>query len=75
MCNHYLWYFYDYDWIEEIRQNSEFKTEQWIYFLDWRRNFGFRFNYCPLCWYKFNHKENLKDIKNQIEKNKKGNLI
>jgi len=67
MCNHYLWYFYNYEWIEEVRQNSELKEKQWIWFLDRRKNWGFRFDYCPLCWVKFDRLEMLKDIKNQFK--------
>ena len=67
MCNHYLWYFYNYEWIDEIYFDSELKTKEWISFLDARVNRGFRFNFCPLCWARFDRKIMLKDIKTQIQ--------
>ena len=64
-CNHYLWYFYRYEWIEEIHYDSELSNKQWDWFLDWRKNWWHRFNYCPQCWVKLDNRAMLKDIKNQ----------
>lgn len=62
-CNHYLWYFYEYEWIKEVHFDSELKYDQWTWFLDKRRNWWHLFTYCPECGWKINRIEMLKEIK------------
>ena len=65
MCNHYLWYLHEYEWIKEIYENeTELKKEEWIKFFDARCSFGHLFNFCPDCGMKIDRKECLKYAKN-----------
>ena len=67
MCNHYLWYLWKYEGIDEIYIDSSLEYKQWIWFLDARKNWGCIFNFCPLCGAKFNRKAMLKEIKENFK--------
>lgn len=67
MCNHFLWFLYNYEWIDKIYYDSELTEKQWIWFLDARKNWWVRFDYCPYCWVKFGRRWMLRDIKSQIK--------
>lgn len=67
MCNHFLWYLQPYWEIEEIYIDSELTYKRWEGFLDARKNWGTRFDFCPLCGAKFNRKAMLKEIKENFK--------
>ena len=62
-CNHYLWYFHKYEWIEEVYYDSDLPYNTWIWLLDQRRNWWHFFKYCPECWKELDRKSFIKYIK------------
>jgi hypothetical protein len=73
-CNHYLGYFYTYEWIDEITMDRiekwDFLASQMVWFLDGRIQRWHKFNYCPACWAQYNFKDWLKSAREQAKVNK-----